>query len=384
MTGHVRKRGQRSWEIKFDLGTDPTTGKRLTRYHSFKGTKREADAELVRLKSSADSGTYVDASKSKVSEFLERWQRDWASFHVSPKTLERYSELLKSHVTPRIGNHVLQKLKPVHCAELYSTLLKEGRKLGGGLAPNTVGQIHRVLHRAFGHAVTWGLITINPCSAVEPPLTTTREIEVLSETQVTDILQKLRGRPMYMMAAIGLSTGVRRGELLALRWKDINLEAATMQVERSLEQTKAGLRFKEPKTKHGRRQVALPQAVTTELRVYRKSQQELRLALGLGKDDPEGLLFRRLNGLPIRPDNVSGEWRRLVSVLKLPKVTLHAWRHTHASQLIRLGLDVLTISRRLGHGSPSITLNVYGHLFAGSDERAAAGINAAFSKALKE
>ena len=116
----------------------------------------------------------------------------------------------------------------------------------------------------------------------------------------------------------------------------------------------------------------------------RGKQTEERLALGQGKDEPEALVFRRLSGEPIRSDNVSGEWRRLVRVFKLPKVTLHAWRHTHASQLILTGFDVLTISRRLGHGSPPITLNVYGHLFAGSDDRAAEGINAAFSKALTD
>jgi integrase len=128
----------------------------------------------------------------------------------------------------------------------------------------------------------------------------------------------------------------------------------------------------------------LPASVAAELRSLRLKQQEQRLALGLGKDDPDALVFRRLSGAPIRPDNVSGEWRRLVKVLKLPKVTLHAWRHTHASHLIQMGTDVLTISRRLGHGSPSITLNVYAHLLPGSDDRAAEGIDAAFSKALKD
>jgi integrase len=384
MTGHIRRRGERSWELKFDIGNDPATGRRKTHYSSFKGTKREAGAELARLVAAASAGHYVDPSKTTVSEFLDRWERDWATNNVSPKTLERFTELTAACVRPNIGKLLLQKVKPVHCAELYAKLLREGRKKGGGLSPRTVGQVHRVLHRAFGHAVKWGLISVNPCSAVEPPLAVTTEIEVLTEDQVHTVLQKLRGRPMYMLAAVGLSTGLRRGEILALRWKDIDFEIPCLQVERSLEQTKAGLRFKEPKTKYGRRQIALPASIAAELRAVRREQQELRLSLGLGKDDPDALVFRRISGEPIRPDNISGEWRRLVRVLNLPKVTLHAWRHTHASQLIRLGFDVLTISRRLGHGSPSITLNVYGHLFAGSDDRAAERINAAFSKALTE
>jgi integrase len=384
MAGHIRRRGKRSWEIKFDLGANPLTGKRKTRYHSFKGTKKEAELELARLLSGAAAGTYVDPTRETVAEYLERWERDWASHNLSPKTLERASELITTKVRPEIGAVRLQKLKPVHCAELYAKLLREGAVDGGGLAPRTVGQVHRILHRAFGHAVKWGVITTNPCAAVDPPAITTKEIEILTEDQVTDVLRKLKGRPMYMLAAVGLATGLRRGELLALRWKDVNLDAGTLQVEQSLEQTKAGLRFKEPKTKHGRRQVALPASVISELKNLRLEQQKTRLALGLGKDDPDGLVFRRDDGKPMRPDNVSSEWRRLVVVLKLPKVSLHAWRHTHASHLIRANHDVLTISRRLGHGSPSITLNVYGHLFKGTDAAVAGSIDATFSRAFRD
>ena len=384
MAGHIRRRGKRSWELKLDGGTDSLSGNRKTHYHSYKGTKREAEIELARLVTSAASGSYVDPTKLTVGEFLDRWERDWAVNNISPKTLERFAELTKSNVRPHIGSLSLQKLKPVHCAELYAKLLREGRKKGGGLAPRTVGQVHGVLHRALGHALKWGLISVNPCSAAEPPMVATTEIEILTEDQVYDVLQKLRGRPMYVLAAVGLSTGLRRGELLALRWKDIDFDTANLQVELSLEQTKAGLRFKEPKTKHGRRRLALPASIVAELRFFRRQQQEQRLALGLGKDGPDALVFRRVTGEPLRPDNVSSEWRRLVRVLGLPKVTLHAWRHTHASQLIRLNMDVLTISRRLGHGSPSITLNVYGHLFKGSDDRAASSIDAAFSRALTE
>ena len=384
MAGHVRRRGKRSWEIKFDLGTDPLTGRRKTRYQSFKGSKKEAELELARLISGAAAGTYVDPTRETVSEFLERWERDWAAHNLSPKTFERASELLSGKVTPHIGAVRIQKLKPSHCAELYAKLLKEGAADGGGLSPRTVGQVHRFLHRAFGHAMKWGVIATNPCSAVDPPAISTNEIEILTEDQVTDVLRKLKGRPMYMLAAVGLATGLRRGELLALRWKDVDMEKGVLQVQRSLEQTKTGLRFKEPKTKHGRRQVALPGSLATELRKLRREQQEVRLALGLGKDDPDGLVFRRDDGRPMRPDNVSSEWRRLVIVLGLPKVTLHAWRHTHASQLIQANHDVLTISRRLGHGSPSITLNVYGHLFKGADAAVASSIDAMFSRALRD
>jgi hypothetical protein len=139
--GHIRSRGKKSWELKFDLRTDPATGKRQIAYHSFKGTRAEAKAELRRLMTAAENGSRVDPAKTTVAEFFARWECDWAVANVSPKTAERYSELIKTHVRPRIGAARLQKLKPVHLAELYAALLREGR--GGdaptGLAPGQLG-----------------------------------------------------------------------------------------------------------------------------------------------------------------------------------------------------------------------------------------------------
>ncbi len=292
-------------------------------------------------------------------------------------------------VANRVGAVRLQKLKPAHLVELYAKLLREGRQRktkgrAAGLSPASVRYVHRVLHRALGHAVLWGIIPNNPCASVEAPKPVSAEVEILTEVQVRDVLTKLRGRPMYMLAAVGLATGLRRGELLGLRWKDVDLDAGRLRVEQSLEQTKAGLRFKGPKTKHGRRSMGLPASIVAELRSHRRAQAEQRLALGLGKEPDDALVFRRPDATPLLPNSVTTEWRRLVPLLKLPTVTLHAWRHTHASQLIASGMDVLTISRRLGHGSATITLNVYGHLFNCGDDRAAAVFERAFGGTLTE
>jgi len=390
MTGHIRRRGAKSWELKFDAGADPLTGKRKTQYHSFKGTKREAEIALAKLIVSAAAGEYVDPSKLTIGAFLDNWENDWARGHLSPKTFERYVDLLKTHVRPRLGAARLQKIKPSDFVALYTELVQSGRKIQkdpkkmSGLSPQTVAYIHRILHRAFGHALTWGLISFNPLSGIEPPRAQRTEIAILSEEHVKDVLRKLRGRPMYLIAALGLATGMRRGELLALRWKDIDLDRAKLQINRSLEQTKAGLRFKSPKTKHGRRSVSVPSSIVAELKAHRRSQTELRLALGLGKDPEDGLVFRRGTSEPLNPNSVSTEWRRLVATLGLPRVSLHAWRHTHASQLIASGMDILRISRRLGHSSPSITLDIYGHLFDTNDDHAAAVFEAAFGGTLTE
>ena len=151
MTGHIRRRGERSWELKFDVGRDPSTGKRQIRYRSFKGTKREAQAELTRLTAEALRGTYIDATSETVGGFLDRWDRDWASIHVSPKTAERYRGIIANQVKPHIGTRPIQKLRAVDLSELYAKLMRDD-----GLSPRTVGHVHRLLHRALGHAVTLG------------------------------------------------------------------------------------------------------------------------------------------------------------------------------------------------------------------------------------
>jgi integrase len=383
MTGHVRRRGTKSWELKFDLGTDPLTGKRLTRYHSVKGTKREAEAELVRLKAGADRGDYIPSAKTTLSQFLDRWE-SWAATQVSAKTLERYKELAALHVRPHLGAAPLQKLKTINFAELYGKLQRAKTQGGAGLAPRTVGHVHRLLHRVFGHAMKWGMVANNPVAAAEPPRVQRAEIEILTPDQIRTVLRALQGRRLYRIAVVGLSTGLRRGEMVALRWGDIDLDSGKITVERSLEQTNAGLATKAPKTKAGRRVVSIPPSVAAELRKHWRERQELRLALGFGKAAADDLVFARPDGSAWPPDSLTADWARTIRVLKLPKVTLHALRHTHVSQLIASGLDVVTVSRRIGHGNPTVTLTVYAHLFGNTDERAAAVVESALAGVLAD
>ncbi|MGD9615131.1 MAG: site-specific integrase [Alphaproteobacteria bacterium] len=192
----------------------------------------------------------------------------------------------------------------------------------------------------MGHAVKWSIVGSNPVAAAEPPRVQRTEIEILAPDQIRAVLDVLRGRPLYPVAVIGLATGMRRGEIVALRWSDIDLDGGRIRVERSLEETKAGLAFKEPKTKAGRRTVGIPPSIIAELRTHRRQQQEQRLALGLGGAAPDDLVFPRADGEAWPPDRLSSNWAKAIRSMKLPKVTFHALRHTHVSQLIAAGLDV--------------------------------------------
>lgn len=383
MTGHVRRRGERSWELKYDVGTDASGG-RKTRYASFKGTKKDAEIELAKLVTAAAQGEQVDPSKITVSEFLDRWERDWAASNVSPKTLERYVELMRMHVRPRIGAVRLQRLRHDDLAELYATLMREGRGESGGLAARTVGHVHRVVHGVLTRAVDWSVLQKNVASRLKPPRVPDHEVQILTADQVHAVLKTARGKPIFQIAALALATGMRRGELLAVRWQDIDLNTGKITVARSLEQTKAGLRFKLPKTKRGRRTISLPMSAVAELRSYKRAQQEQRLALGGGKLPDGSLLFCDIEGEPRRPNAVTKDWERVARAAGVGFANLHTLRHTHASHLIANGLDILTISRRLGHSTPTITLATYGHLFPQTDDRAAQIMDASFLAARSE
>jgi integrase len=247
-----------------------------------------------------------------------------------------------------------------------------GTLLKAGLAPRTVGHAHRLLSRVLGYAVENGTISRNVAAIRKPPKVEERELGILTGGQIAEIRAKLAGHRLLPIVEIALATCLRRGELLALRWADVDLDAGTLRVERSVEETRAGLRVKPPKTKRGRRNLTLPPDAIVTLREHRKRQIELRLALGQGGQPT--LVFSSIEGDMLSPDNLSRDWCRVRTAKKLPPVPFHALRHTHASLLIRAGVDILTISRRLGHSKASVTLDTYGHLIGRADEAAAAAI----------
>jgi len=353
--GNVTRRGRNSWRVKFDLGADPVTGRRLTRFVTVRGTRRQALAELTKLLRSADTGEYVDPANTTVAEFLERWLRDWAAVNVSPSTLQRYAGIVRMQLIPHLGEIKIQKLQADRVAEMYATLLREGRCKKtedapiAGLSPRTVSHIHRVLHLALRIAAKWKLIALNVADSVDKPKADDKEVEIIQADALPGLLEALRGKMLYTVAVTALGTGARRGELLALRRQDIDLAAGTM-----------------------------PADVITVLRERLKEQQEQWLALGRGRVPPDALIFATWDGSPRSPNALSKDWAEAMSKLGLP-YTLHALRHTHASALIAGGMDVETLSRRLGHAKTSITLNTYSHVFKPADDRAASIMDAVFS-----
>jgi integrase len=371
MRGHLRERSPGHWAIVIDV-RDPQNRKRKRRWHSFEGTKRQAQIECARLIAEIQGGVTVDPSRITVAEFLDRFQRDWVALHVSAASAQRYATSL-SFVRRHLGDRRLQALRPADLAGLYATLVR------AGLAPRSVEHVHVVLHRALRQAKLWDLLRDNPAELVKPPAVDDEEIIILQPDRARELLDGLYGQPLYLIASLGLATGLRRSEILALRWRDVDLDAGRLTVERALEQTIAhGVRVKGPKTKYGRRTISLPAHAVADLRAHWRAQQEQRLALGMGKSPDDSPVLATFDGKLQSPGAISAAWRRAMKVIGMPEITLHSLRHTHASMLVASGMNILTISRRLGHASPTITLGTYGHLIHGTDDQAAKIMDQAF------
>jgi len=379
--GHIRRRSGDSFELKFDRDRDG--GQRRTVYRSFKGTRKQAQAELARLLAQAASGGHTDPSRTTVAEYLRDRLKHWiATGAISPKTAQGYAGLIENQIAPFIGSRPLQKLTTRDVEAWHAKLLTAGRKGRNGrpdgqsgVSARMIGHAHRLLSKALREGLRREMVLRNVAAAQRPPKVTASEMTILTPAQVADLPALLDGHELAAPALTAAFTGMRRGELLALRWGNVDLDTKAIRVRESLEQTSAGLRFKQPKSRAGNRDIALSDNVVGVLHAQRKRLLERRLLLGQGKLGDDDLVFPAWDGAPQRPESFSAAWSELADELKLD-VSFHALRHTHASQLIDAGVDVVTISKRLGHSSPAITLGVYAHMFQKDDRKAADAINA--------
>ena len=277
MSGNITRRGKQSWRLKYELPPDPETGNRRTRYKTVRGTRADAEKELRAILYKLDRGCAVDPSKITVAEYLGEWLNSVAPQTVAPMPLERYGALVRNQITPHLGHLLLQKLRPADVSSWLQKLIAAGK-----LSTRTIRHAHGVLRTALNHAAAVELVERNVATIIRPPALKRKEVAILTADQISDTLEKMRGHSLYPVIALAIGTGARRGEIAALRWSDLDLEGATLRIERALEQTRDDIRVKEPKTAAGRRTVSLPSFTVTALRDYRRTQLELRLATGYG------------------------------------------------------------------------------------------------------
>ena len=374
--GHIRQQGKGSWELKFDLGRDPLTGKRVTKYATFRGTKRKAQEELTRLLAQRNEGSYVDPTKMTVGQYLRHWLAADIDRRVAARTAARHRGIVENNIIPRLGGVPMRKLTAVHIEAFEVELQREGwvkpqrsqpksangaesvRPEKQGLSAQTVQHIHRTLSQALGHAVRLGVLFKNPAQQVKPPTPNRREIKILGKDEIGALLRAAKGKWLHLPVLVAVTTGARRGELLGLRWSDLDLNGGILTINQSIERLKGEITFKAPKTKTSRRSIKLPTLTIQALQEHRAAQAEERLKLGLGRDS-RGLVFTRADGEPLDPDSVSKGFRRLVTTAEVTPITFHGLRHSHISHLLMDGVHVKVVSERAGHANINITLSVY-------------------------
>lgn len=324
-------------------------------------TRKEAAAKLREAMANRDKGLTFDTANSTLADFLDRWLSDSVRDSVRPQTLESYAYLVRIHIRPALGRIKLKTLSPAHVQRFYRA------KLDQGLSGRTVQYIHVVLHRGLKQAMRWGMVPRNVCDAVDPPRPARKEIRPLTADQARALLTAACGDRLEALYVLAITTGLRQGELLGLRWEDVDLDRAILQVRQTLVSSSQDgrLSFSAPKTAKGRRSVTLTAAAVKALRGHRARQKHEWASTTRAWTDM-GLVFPSCVGTPLNPKNVlRRSFRPLLKQAGLPTIRFHDLRHTCATLLLARNVNPKIVQEMLGHANISITLDTYSHLLPG-------------------
>ena len=366
MRGGLREKTPGVWEVRFEAGRDPLTGRRRQVSRTVRGTKRDAQQVLNALVADADAGR-VSSSTATFRQLADEWLA-LAGGDLSPTTLRRYRGLLDKRILPALGARPIHSIRPNELDRLYQGLVNEA-----GLAPGSVRQVHAVIRRAFRQALRWGWVASNPAALATPPRATRSNLSPPEPDQVLALIERASAtEPAFgRFLHIATATGARRGEVCALRWRSLDLDHGTLTLERSIIEVPGGLAEKDTKT-HASRRIALDAhtlAVFEEqrrdaLRLAAQAESTLTESSYVFSFEPDGLV-------PWAPDYVTKRFQTLRSSLGYNSLRLHDLRHFAATRLLAAGVPVRTVSGRLGHANAATTLTVYAHFLAASDQDAA-------------
>jgi integrase len=362
MRGHITKRGKNSYSIAISLGKD-LTGRYKQQWVSVKGTKKDAEKRLSELLHQLDTGTFMKPGKTTLAEYLGRWLQDYAKPNLSPRGFERYQGIITKHLIPDFGSIILTQLKPEHLQKHYTAKLNEG------LSARTIRYHHAVIHKALQTAVKWGLVIRNVADGVDVPRARRNEMQTWDEDDIITFLEAAKDRHYYALFHTALFTGMRRSELLALQWRDIDFHQ--IHINRSLHQLRDGSYvFTQPKSVKSRRTIALSPSSVLTLTEHKERQEGIRAMLGtlLKNDD---LVFSTPEGKPLRPNTISRAWTMLAARAGVKVIRFHDARHSHASLMLKQGVHPKIVQERLGHASIQMTLDTYSHVAPGLQQAAA-------------
>lgn len=357
MRGHIRKRGS-TYSIVVDIGRDEN-GKRKQKWFSGYKTKKEAERALADIIAKIEKGEYFEPKKITLSQFLDEWLDVYCRPKLAPKTYKSYSEIVRLYFKPILGHIELTKLNPA-VIQRYYNMLKEEKQL----SDTTINYHHRLLRNALKHAVKWQYISKNPCDAVDPPKKHKIEIKVWNKENIKKAEEIFSDTPIFLHVMLAIYTGMRLGEICALKWEDINFQEGTCIVRRTIQRVNKEIIIKKPKTENSIRIVVLPQNITKLLKLEKKKQAESKMLFGSEYNTSyDGFISVWEDGRLKEPDYVSKKFHKILSSApELPMIRFHDLRHTHATLMLASGVHMKVISERLGHSQIGITMDLYSHV----------------------
>jgi integrase len=356
MRGHVRQRGN-TYAIVFDEGRDEN-GRRIQRWRSGFKTEREAERALTDVLSKLDRGDYVSPNGATVESYLAEWLAA-VKVQLRPTTWSSYKGLVDKQIVPRIGHVKVQKLTAPALNRMYAEMLEKGRRDGkGGLSPRTVRYCHTVMRKALKDAVGWNVVPRNVADSAQPPKKAKPSKKTWTADEIRRFLDHVAEDRLYPAWHLAVMTGMRRGEILALSWADVDLDGSKLTVRRSLVSAAYEPTLSEPKTERGKRTIALDAGTVAALKRWQGNRLLERAALAIIPDG-NNLVFTKADQTAIHPVTFSQAFKRHVEKAKLPKISLHQLRHSHATVALRAGVHAKVISERLGHASVAFTLDTY-------------------------
>ena len=351
MERSIRQRSKGSWQIILDTGTGPN-GVRRRIYETVKSSRKsDAQRRLNELLVSLEKGIYTPPGRLTVGEHLKNWITGYVKSNCSQRTLDGYQSIIDCHLIPGLGHIQLKQLQPQVIQAYYGKAVQH-------LSARTVHHQHRVLSQALKYAVRQGYLGRNPCDLVDAPSPRKKLMRTLTPSEVEVLLDTAKDSYYYPVIYTAVSTGLRQAELLGLRWRDVDLDFLSISVSQVLYKRGGMCQFKEPKTSHSRRRVAMTPKLALFLRDYRADRESLYWQLGKspGLDD---LVFASVEGKPLDPGVVSHNFHRMAKRAGLGIVRFHDLRHTFASLMLLRGAKPKVISEALGHASVGFTMDVY-------------------------
>jgi integrase len=370
--GSITKRKDGKWQGSILIGYDLETGRPKRKYF-YGRTRKEVQEKINEVALKVQAGTYREPSKLTVAEWFTTWLNDYMKPSLRPTTWESYKYQVNGHIIPALGHLKLAQLQTAHLQKLYNEKLNGGRLDGkpGGLSSRSIKYIHTVIHSCLEQARKEGMIQVNPADAVKLPKREQKEIKYLGTAEAAIFLAAAKESKHFAAFFLALNTGMRRGELLGLRWQDIDFETGQLTVTQGLVRISGkGLVFQEPKTKLSNRVINLSPAVLAVLKEHKRKQNEYRLMAGGGYRKDLDLVFANELGEPIDPRAFTRVFERIVKKTGLD-VTFHGLRHTFATIALEQGVDVKTIQETLGHHSSAFTMDVYSSVTAKMKREAA-------------